>query len=85
MRYKKRTSGNSSKFLVSSIEVTFTGKAAGRSLDAKELLKLMTKTEFYFPMVCKKSVELKCSPDMFPIHCVEPGELLHIVQARDPD
>ena len=41
-------------------------------------------------MLCYKecwneSSKLKCSPDMFPIHCVEPGELLHVVQARDPD
>ena len=43
------------------------------------------KTSLISPWCWNESSKLKCSPDMFPIYCVEPGELLHVVQARDPD
>ena len=69
------TSGNSSKFFVSSIAVTLTGKAAGRSLIMKREIVI----------VADVGEGVDGLPDVLPVDCVEPGQLLHLIHSRDPE
>ena len=69
------TSGNSSKFFVSSIAVTLTGKAAGRSLIIKREIVI----------VADVGEGVDGLPDVLPVDCVEPGQLFHLVHSRDPE
>ena len=72
------TSGNSSKFFVSSIAVTLTGKAAGRSLIAKKRLSNTV-------VDGDDDEDASGLPDVLPVDCVEPGQLFHLVHTRDPE
>ena len=69
------TSGNSSKFFVSSIAVTLTGKAAGRSLI----------TEIVIVADVGVGEGVDGLPDVLPVDCVEPRQLFHLVHSRDPE
>ena len=69
------TSGNSSKFFVSSIAVTLTGKAAGRSLIVKREIVI----------VADDGEDVDGLPDVLPVDCVEPGQLFHLIHTRDPE
>ena len=71
------TSGNSSKFFVSSIAVTLTGKAAGRSLIIKREIVIVADDGV--------GEDVDGLPDVLPVDCVEPGQLFHLVHTRDPE
>ena len=72
------TSGNSSKFFVSSIAVTLTGKAAGRSLITRKRLSIIVADG-------GADEDVDGLPDVLPVDCVEPGQLFHLVHTRDPE
>ena len=63
---------------MSSIAVTLTGKAAGRSLITKERLSIIVADE-------GGDEDANGLPDVLPVDCVEPGQLFHLVHTRDPE
>ena len=62
---------------MSSIAVTLTGKAAGRSL--------IVKREIVIVADVGVGEDVDGLPDVLPVDCVEPGQLFHLVHSRDPE